>query len=341
MSGNEAIEETFTRARLLHFIEQNLALDGRLGVAGSDGQIQFNNDGAHGASPNLTYAIDGIDDPLLGKIGTLSVSGSFGLDSGRYGLHITGSGWLGPAIQSYALLDIIDNRAAGGHPILQVTGSAVTIGHGQPAALLHISASALAGAAGTTGGEGAPHLHNSLFRIDGYTEVGETGATTTETILYVSSSTDVGIATLTPKVHLDVNHGYVDWLANDTGGGETVQFGDSETSTTAGKLYFLDTDSDWQLVDASSVSTGASQLLGIALGTAVQDGMLIRGFFDAHSALTASHSPGKAVYASENGGAMHTVAPNTSNAFVRVLGYCTTDARVIYFNPDGTYIKVA
>ena len=33
--------------------------------------------------------------------------------------------------------------------------------------------------------------------------------------------------------------------------------------------------------------------------------------------------------------------PTGQNDFVRVVGHCTDTDNVIYFNPDGTYIKIA
>ena len=126
-------------------------------------------------------------------------------------------------------------------------------------------------------------------------------------------------------------------LSNNTGVGEVVKFGSG--TLTAGKLYFL-YSTTWTEVDADSVGSGAECLLGIALGSnPATDGVLIRGFFDAHSYLS-NFSAGKAVYISTTAGGMDTVKPSGANDFVRIVGYCTTTSNVIYFNPSSTWVEL-
>ena len=121
------------------------------------------------------------------------------------------------------------------------------------------------------------------------------------------------------------------------GGGEVVKFGSG--TLTAGKLYYL-YSSTWTEVDADSVGTGAECLLGIALGSnPAVDGVLIRGFFDAHSYLS-NFDAGKAVYISTTAGGMDTNKPTAAGDFVRIVGYCTTTANVIYFNPSTTWVEL-
>tara|TARA_R100001509_G_scaffold34222_1_gene18011 strand:+ start:609 stop:1172 length:564 start_codon:yes stop_codon:yes gene_type:complete len=128
-------------------------------------------------------------------------------------------------------------------------------------------------------------------------------------------------------------------LSNDTGVGEVVKFGVSSGPLTAGKLYFL-YSSTWTEVDADSVGSGAECMLGIALGSnPTVDGVLIRGFFDAHSYLS-NFSAGKAVYISTTAGGMDTNRPTDAGDFVRIVGYCTTTANVIYFNPSTTWVEL-
>ena len=147
---------------------------------------------------------------------------------------------------------------------------------------------------------------------------------------------NVGVGNAAPKVALDVHHNPTT-LANDTGGGEVVRFGSG--TLTAGKLYYL-YSSTWTEVDADAVGTGADQLLGIALGSnPATDGVLIRGFFDAHSYLS-NFDAGKAVYISTTAGGMDTTAPSAGGDFVRIVGYCTTTANVIYFNPSSTWVEL-
>lgn len=146
----------------------------------------------------------------------------------------------------------------------------------------------------------------------------------------------LGINTSTPKTSLDLHHNPTS-LADNSGGGESVKFGTG--NTTAGKLYYLN-GTAWAEIDASAAATGADQMVGIALGTTSADGILIRGFFDATTYLS-SFSAGKAVYMSETAASMTTTAPTTAGAIIRIMGYCTDTANVIYFNPSNNWIELA
>jgi len=156
------------------------------------------------------------------------------------------------------------------------------------------------------------------------------------TFVVDESTNKVGIGIVPPKTGLDMHHDPTA-LADDTGGGECVTFGTGVT--TAGKLYYLN-GTAWAEIDASAPATGADQMVGIALGTSSADGILIRGFFDAATYLS-SFSAGKAVYMSETAASMTTVAPTTAGAIVRIMGYCTDTANVIYFNPSNNWIELA
>jgi hypothetical protein len=150
------------------------------------------------------------------------------------------------------------------------------------------------------------------------------------------SASTVGIWTDSPKTGLDIHHDPTS-LADNTGGGECITFGTGTTA--AGKLYYLN-GTAWAEIDASAPATGADQMVGIALGTSSADGVLIRGFFDATTYLS-SFSAGKAVYMSETAASMTTVVPTTAGAIVRIMGYCTDTANVIYFNPSNNWIELA
>jgi len=161
-------------------------------------------------------------------------------------------------------------------------------------------------------------------------------ATTVMTLDGISAG--VGIGTVDPLTKLDVR-----WdptgLADDTGGGDVVLFGSG--TLTAGKLYYLHTDGAWTEVDADAVATGADQLLGIALGSdPTSDGVLIKGFFDA-TTYVSNFSKGKAIYVSTTAASMDTTAPSATGDFVRIVGYCTDTANVIYFNPSSEWIELA
>ena len=161
----------------------------------------------------------------------------------------------------------------------------------------------------------------------------------------------VGVRTSSPKVALDVHMaGTADpnKLSTNTGGGEVVYFGTEDgTDTLAqGRLMYLNTSGVWKYADANSVSTGADSLLAIALGSAVTDGLLIRGFYRG-TTYTPDVSIGKALYVSETAGHMVTTRPSTSGAYVRIVGYflaggtgSPASAEVFYFNPDGTWVEI-
>jgi len=174
-------------------------------------------------------------------------------------------------------------------------------------------------------------------------------------LMFLTGSTDVlqltgnlgvagkaGIGTSDPKVVLDAHHNPTS-LSNDTGGGEVVTFGTEDGTDTlaAGKLMYLNASGVWKYTDADAPATGGSQLLAIALGGSVSDGLLLRGFFDMTTYLAGTFDQGVPVYVSTTASQGDVGIPNGSGDFVRVVGYCTDTANVIYFNPDGTYIEIS
>ena len=158
--------------------------------------------------------------------------------------------------------------------------------------------------------------------------------------ILLTATTNVGIGTTIPRTKLDVHHDPTS-LGNDRGGGEVVTFGSNTSGMVAGKLYYLNASGAWALTDADATSTGASQLLGIGLGTSASAGVLLRGFFDMTTYLSGTFTSGIPVYVSFSAGYITVTQPTGTNDFVRVVGYCTDTPNVIYFNPDGTYIKLA
>lgn len=299
-----------TRQKLLYFLQQSLVPSL---AAGNDREIQYNNAGSFGASPNFTWTTTG-----LFVTGSVRVTGSTAFNTGDLGVHITGSG-------NGALLDITYDKAAATTPALYVTASThasrskVGMGTIAPEASLHVSSSTLA----------------CVLRVD-------STDSTNASLMYVSASGDVGLGIDTPKTHLDVFHGYVDWLTDNTGGGESVTFGSG--TTVAGKLYYLNTSGQWVDTDADAVASGASQLLGIALGTAPStDGMLIRGFFQmTATGLTGTWNEGVPLYVSTNAAKIQVAIPTATTQFVRIVGYCCAGtSNLIYFNPSSTYVEIS
>ena len=129
-------------------------------------------------------------------------------------------------------------------------------------------------------------------------------------------------------------------LADDTGGGEVVTFGaDTAGAMVAGKLMNLNSSGEWIATDADAVATSGGFLVGIALGTLPSHGVLLRGFFDA-ATIQGSFVKGAACYISEVAGVIDFTAPSASGDVVRVVGYGTDTANVIYFNPSSTWIEL-
>ena len=82
-------------------------------------------------------------------------------------------------------------------------------------------------------------------------------------------------------------------------------------------------------------------MLAIALGAAVSDGMLIRGFFKLNSYIEGSFAKGAPCYISEAASEVDFLAPSAQNEVVRIVGYGTDTTNVILFQPSPTYIKIA
>ena len=143
----------------------------------------------------------------------------------------------------------------------------------------------------------------------------------------------------TPEVHtLEELGSDPTGLGNDKGAGDIVTFGTG--NLTAGKLYFLNSSGVWTETDADSIST-SDGLLGIALGSSPSsDGVLLRGFFDATTYLS-NFIAGLPVYISSTAASMDTTQPSGTGAIVRCVGYCTSTANVIYFNPESSHLELS
>ena len=172
-------------------------------------------------------------------------------------------------------------------------------------------------------------------------------------VLTVTGAQGVGINTNLPHVPLDVHYsGNLNPtnLGNNKGGGEVVYFGTSTGMLSQGALYYLDSSGVWKSANASLTGSGHDQLLGISLGEkAVDNGMLIRGFYNVATYYSAAFGLGSSVYiqsssvarSATEGGFMSASGPTAGNSFVRVVGYGTDTANVIYFNPSSTYVEVS
>lgn len=136
-------------------------------------------------------------------------------------------------------------------------------------------------------------------------------------------------------------YGGVAALANDTGVGDVVILGTEDGTDTlaAGRLMVMNSSGVWKYADADTEAL-TSGLLAIALGTAVSDGLLVRGFFKLNSFIEGSHSPGQPCYVSEAAGEIDFTRPSAGSDFVRIVGHAIDTSGVIYFNPDHTWIEL-
>jgi hypothetical protein len=280
---------------------------GNLGVtaspAGSDGQVQYNNGGSSGGAGNLYW------DDTNSRVGigtsspdyALDVAGNVGFD--EYIYHN------GDADTYIRLEDDEINIDVGGRQMIKLVESStdkITLNNGGNDIDLQV--------------KGANEAN--LIRTDAANDL-------------------VGIGLAAPRVRMDVHHDPTG-LSDDTGGGEVVTFGTEDTTDTlaAGKLMYMATDGKWKYADADAESTSGGVLLGIALGTAVSDGILLRGFFDA-ATIQGSFAKGAVCYISENEGVIDFTAPSASGDIIRVVGYGTDTANVIYFNPSATWVELS
>jgi len=110
-------------------------------------------------------------------------------------------------------------------------------------------------------------------------------------------------------------------------------------------MYYLNSGSAWADASCTIAASGGIGLLGIAIGSnPAVNGMLIRGFYDVHSYLSGTFTVGQPLYVTgappAAGGKVGVNKPSGSAEIVRVVGYCSTTANVIYFNPSSDYIEL-
>jgi|6_EtaG_2_1085325.scaffolds.fasta_scaffold71467_2 hypothetical protein len=234
-----------------------------------------------------------------------------------------------------------------GSAILYAAATKIGIGTQVPTQDLHVS-----GSGDTTLRVQGPPGHYGALNVKGGS--GESAwvwqpANTSELRLFtvdddrmtILGTGEIGVGTNTPKNALDIHHDPTG-LADNTGGGEVVTFGgeDGVDTLAAGKLMYLHSGGDWKYADADAAATSGPVLLGIALGTTIGEGILLRGFFDV-ATIQGTFSKGAACYVSENAGDIDFTAPSATGDVVRVIGWATDVANVIYFNPSGDWVEIA
>jgi len=269
---------------------------------------------------------------LVNSYGTLAIFNTS--HNVSIGYHASGSGFGSPPIDSGYKLLVSSSGVSGSfnaNNVLLVSGSNVnlngnlivsgntTIGDATTDTITMTAATMSLGS-----GTGILNIDSNTFVVDG-------------------ANNRVGIGKANPNSALDINgntilSGSLTFAApiSPSFNGEIVQFG-SGTLTT-GQLYFLSSSGTWSLANANS--TGSSTgMLGLAVGSSpTTNGLLIRGFA-ASSSYT--YGTGSVVYMATGSGIMTATSPSSSNHVVRVMGYQTTLANTIYFDPDKTWVTLA
>ena len=111
----------------------------------------------------------------------------------------------------------------------------------------------------------------------------------------------------------------------------------------AGDLVYLNTsDQRWEFADADAENTAGDVMLAIVLADG-NDGdtrlLLLQGFVCEDGWNYTSY--GQALFVSCTAGDMTATAPSATGDIVRVVGYASTFADQIYFNPSGTWLEIA
>ena len=116
-------------------------------------------------------------------------------------------------------------------------------------------------------------------------------------------------------------------------GSEITFLGSSATATTAGRIYYYN-GTTWAFY-SSATEAHQKALLGIAIGTTMSKGFLLKGFVNPNGATNlTTASP---VYGATNASAT-TTAP--TSGYQRVMGHSISTS-LIFFNPSQEYIDLA
>ena len=164
--------------------------------------------------------------------------------------------------------------------------------------------------------------------------------TTGKSGIVISDTNLVGIGTASPTRRLDVDGSYEFFhnptteLTGDGGYGDVVTFGTYSAGTTFNCYYFASTGT-WTATDADSV-TSATGLIGMALGTSISTGILLRGYVENASW---GWTTGATLYLSTTLGGLQSTAPTGAGDIIRIVGYAINN-NTIFFCPDNTWIEI-
>ena len=135
-------------------------------------------------------------------------------------------------------------------------------------------------------------------------------------------------------------------LSANTGRGEVVYYGSEHGTDTlaAGKLMYLSgstTGSFWRYADADSDLSSGPVQLGIALGNAVSDGLLIKGYFHVGTLGDSStFVTGGTCYVGLAAGTISFTRPSAVGDVIRAIGHGIAAEKIIYFSPSYDWFQL-
>ena len=106
-------------------------------------------------------------------------------------------------------------------------------------------------------------------------------------------------------------------------------------------VYLNEADSRWELADADTETTSGDVMLAIVLAAGVNGNtrlLLLQGFVRLNAWNFTSY--GHALFVSCTAGDITATAPSGSGDIVRVVGYASTFADQIYFDPSKTWLEI-
>ena len=115
-------------------------------------------------------------------------------------------------------------------------------------------------------------------------------------------------------------------------GADITRLGSSATSVITGKIYYY-SGATWVAYTTAN-EPPQKALLGIALGSSMGKGFLLRGFINPNG--TTTLTAGETVFGSTNA-SVRSTAP--TSGYQRVMGHAISSS-VIYFNPSAEYIDL-
>ena len=153
---------------------------------------------------------------------------------------------------------------------------------------------------------------------------------------FVGNVTASGTVSASGYLEGDIKYKISTTAAGNTGGADVVYFGAAE-SLTAGAIYYFNSSGEWAQADASAAAT-ATGMLAVAKGTALTDGLVLRGMV---TLVADPGTIGDVIYLSTAATRAQASAPTATGEIARIIGYCVdSSTNQVYFNPDNTWIEL-